>query len=83
MKQWWCVSCLAQIALDRHGRCSMCGSDSVDRIERGTFQLNHTLDPDKIALSECGRTPAKKARAYTALLKFGTFEAGTKRTIRP
>ena len=67
----------------------MCGSDSVDRIERGAFLLNqqeHTLDPGKVALSECGRTPAKKARAYTALLKFGifgTFEAGTKRTIRP
>lgn len=31
-KQWWCVSCLTQIALDTHGRCSTCGSDAVDRI---------------------------------------------------
>lgn len=29
---WWCVSCLTQIALDTHGRCSACGSDAVDRI---------------------------------------------------
>jgi len=31
-KQWLCVSCLEQIALDSHGRCSTCGSDAVDRI---------------------------------------------------
>lgn len=31
-KQWLCVSCLEQIALDSHGRCSNCGSDAVDRI---------------------------------------------------
>jgi hypothetical protein len=36
-KQWWCVSCLAEIELDNHGRCSACGSDAVDRIERGIF----------------------------------------------
>jgi hypothetical protein len=32
VKQWWCVSCLEQIALDSHGRCSNCGSNAVDRI---------------------------------------------------
>lgn len=32
LKMWWCVSCLEQIALDSHGRCSNCGSDAVDRI---------------------------------------------------
>ena len=39
-KQWWCVSCLAEIDLDNHGRCGACGSDAVDRIERGTFSMN-------------------------------------------
>jgi hypothetical protein len=39
-KQWWCVSCLAEIELDTHGRCGACGSDAVDRIERGTFSMN-------------------------------------------
>ena len=28
-KQWWCVSCSEQIALDAHGRCSICESDAV------------------------------------------------------
>jgi hypothetical protein len=32
-KQWLCLNCLTQIALDIHGRCSACGSDAVDRIE--------------------------------------------------
>jgi hypothetical protein len=31
-KRWWCVSCFTQIDLDRHGRCSICGSEAVDRI---------------------------------------------------
>src|SRR5260221_5078100 len=39
-KPWLCVSCLAQIELDTHGRCSTCGSDAVDRIERGAFLKN-------------------------------------------
>ena len=39
-KQWWCVSCLAEIDLDNHGRCDACGSDAVDRIERGAFSMN-------------------------------------------
>jgi Zn finger protein HypA/HybF involved in hydrogenase expression len=38
--QWWCVSCLTQIQLDSHGRCSNCGSDAVDRIEHGAFAMN-------------------------------------------
>jgi hypothetical protein len=38
--QWWCVSCLTQIELDHHGRCSNCGSDAVDRIEHGAFAMN-------------------------------------------
>ncbi len=40
--QWWCVSCLTQIQLDNHGRCSNCGSDAVDRIEHGAFEMNVT-----------------------------------------
>lgn len=34
-KQWWCASCVAEIDLDNRGRCSACGSDAVDKIERG------------------------------------------------
>ncbi len=41
-KQWWCVNCLTPIELDIHGRCSTCGSDAVDRIERGAFLRNAT-----------------------------------------
>jgi hypothetical protein len=38
-KQWFCVSCISQIELDTHGRCSMCGSDAVDRVENGAFLM--------------------------------------------
>jgi hypothetical protein len=31
-KQWWCVSCLSEIELDTHGRCSACGSDAIGMI---------------------------------------------------
>lgn len=31
-KRWWCVSCLEQVTLDKHGRCDTCGSDAVARI---------------------------------------------------
>jgi hypothetical protein len=44
-KQWVCVSCISQIELDTHGRCSTCGSDAVDRVENGAFlmiQQEHT-----------------------------------------
>ncbi len=36
-EQWWCVDCVATIELDSHGRCSTCGSDAVDLIERRGF----------------------------------------------
>jgi hypothetical protein len=39
-KQWWCVSCLTEIDLDTHGRCSACGSDAVDRIGRNLFRMS-------------------------------------------
>ena len=38
-KQWFCVSCISQIELDTHGRCSTCGSDAVERITRGAFLM--------------------------------------------
>jgi hypothetical protein len=34
-KQWFCVSCISQIDLDTHGRCSICGSDAVERMAQG------------------------------------------------
>jgi hypothetical protein len=34
-KQWFCVSCISQIELDTHGRCSNCGSDAVERMAQG------------------------------------------------
>ena len=37
-KNWICVSCLSQIALDVHGRCSTCGSDAVERITLGAYE---------------------------------------------
>ena len=30
MPAWLCMDCMAYVELDRHGRCSRCGSDSVD-----------------------------------------------------
>ncbi len=66
--QWWCVSCLTQIGLDSHGRCSNCGSDAVDRIEHGAFEMKVTTSqsaplsglyaepPRMVALSRDGET---------------------------
>ena len=39
-EQWWCVDCVTTIELDSHGRCSTCGSDAVDLIERRGFGTN-------------------------------------------
>jgi hypothetical protein len=44
-KQWFCVSCVSQIELDIHGRCSVCGSDAVERMAQGAtlmIQQEHT-----------------------------------------
>jgi hypothetical protein len=38
-KQWFCVSCVSQIELDTHGRCSTCGSDAVERVAQGAIQM--------------------------------------------
>ena len=32
MEMRWCVNCLEQTKLDKHGRCDACGSDAVARI---------------------------------------------------
>jgi hypothetical protein len=37
--QWFCVSCVSQIELDIHGRCSTCGSDAVERMAQGVIQI--------------------------------------------
>ena len=29
MKHWWCAGCEAEVGLDRHGRCGICGSEAV------------------------------------------------------
>ena len=42
-KQWWCVSCLAQIALDIHGRCSTCGSAHNNEQKLMTLSLDEFL----------------------------------------
>ncbi len=44
MTQWWCASCLAQIALDNHGRCSACGSDAVDRVAKPELSARRLPD---------------------------------------
>ncbi len=38
-KLWFCVSCVSQIDLDTHGRCSVCGSDAVERMAQGVIQM--------------------------------------------
>lgn len=54
-KQWWCVSCLAEIELDNHGRCGACGSDAVDRIERGAFAMNVSPESPATVLADASR----------------------------
>ncbi len=56
-KNWICVSCLSQIALDVHGRCSTCGSDAVERISIGAYEkiqeqliLDSTPNPTRPAV---------------------------------
>ena|GEM_PF-4605032 len=38
-KKWFCVSCISQIELDTHGRCSTCGSDAVERMAEGAIRI--------------------------------------------
>ena len=45
-KQWFCVSCISQIELDTHGRCSICGSDAVERMAQGaTLMIQQEQTP--------------------------------------
>jgi len=44
-RKWWCASCLAQIDLDSHGRCSSCGSDAVDLIRAHAMELEPIQPP--------------------------------------
>ena len=32
MKHWWCAECDAEVGLDRHGRCGICGSEAVELV---------------------------------------------------
>jgi hypothetical protein len=45
-KQWWCANCLIQIELDIHGRCKICGSNAVDRMQRNPEQMK----PEEVKL---------------------------------
>jgi Zn finger protein HypA/HybF involved in hydrogenase expression len=33
-ERWWCLDCRTTVELSIHGRCSTCGSNSVDSMER-------------------------------------------------
>jgi hypothetical protein len=47
-KQWFCVSCISQIDLDIHGRCSTCGSDAVERMAKGaTLMIQKEQTPGR------------------------------------
>ena len=34
MERWWCIDCRSQVDLNKHARCSTCGSEAVDSMER-------------------------------------------------
>lgn len=51
MNQWFCASCLSQIALDNHGRCSTCGSDAVDRVAKAEVPARRVPEFDPRPLS--------------------------------
>src|SRR6185369_3511826 len=40
---WFCMDCRSVLALDRHGRCSACGSDSVvsNEVRRGNGSIGN------------------------------------------
>jgi hypothetical protein len=64
--QWVCLSCAVQVALDIHGRCSFCGSDAVDRLDRGASLSEQSCRSDRQeatfpVLAESGPRFAMKA----------------------
>jgi rRNA maturation endonuclease Nob1 len=48
-KHWWCANCLIQIELDVHGRCKICGSNAVDRMQPSPEQVK--VEPPQDARS--------------------------------
>lgn len=44
---WLCVNCDSIVYLNRHGRCSSCGSDSVVRRSLEHLQLISRLWPEE------------------------------------
>jgi hypothetical protein len=32
MKHWWCMECDAEVGLNKHGQCGICGSEAVDLV---------------------------------------------------
>jgi hypothetical protein len=61
IEQWWCGNCGTLIGLDIHGRCSICGSDAVDRIDRSGFWSNATTTRSTI-LTERSAIPGQDRR---------------------
>jgi hypothetical protein len=46
-KSWWCVDCRTPVALSRHGRCDVCDSNAVDKIEQAMAHRIFTPAPAK------------------------------------
>lgn len=44
---WFCANCESIVTLDKHGRCSVCGSDAVLRRALQHIELVARLWPDK------------------------------------
>jgi hypothetical protein len=34
MSHWWCMDCLADVDLNKHGRCGCCDSEAVDPVDQ-------------------------------------------------
>lgn len=54
MKHWWCAGCEAEVGLDRHGRCGICGSEAVDLVYSDS-ELNR---PVSAAVTDSNPIPA-------------------------
>ena len=53
MKHWWCAECDAEVGLDRHGRCGICGSEAVDQI----FAEDQANRPGTATATDSSKTP--------------------------
>lgn len=65
---WWCQNCTAVRDLDKHARCSCCGSDAVDIAVRPPVTL-HGLGSAYIAVDELERTMQCSAENERCLLE--------------